>query len=603
MANEPNSFANSRIATYSALALVLFFGYFILDGSTWQGSAQLHTLMELGSTLVALIVGVLALVRFYAKKSDLFLFIGTGFLGTAFLDGYHAVVTSTFFADFLPSGLPSLIPWSWVASRLFLSVFLWVSVLVWRQDAQIAGSRVVSEVTLYIVTAVATLGSFVFFVFAPLPRAYYPDLLFHRPEEFLPAFFFLLTLIGYLRKGHWKHDIFEHWLVISLIVNLFGQLMYMSFSSQLFDAMFDVAHLFKMVSYCLVLTGLLAAMYQLFVRAEQSAKERSQHFEELRRLSEERERLFADTKKNSDERGSLLVEKDRLLAQAGLDACEREKLYDAVRDAVGKLATTSHEIMASVTQQAASAQQQAVAVSQTVSTVEELTRSFEQASETARTVANSAKRADEVSGSGRAAITDSRSAMEQVREQTEGTAENILLLAERAQAIGEIISTVNEIADQTNLLALNAAIEASRAGEHGGGFAVVASEVKALAEQSKKATEQIRQILGEIQKATNMSVISTEEGAKGATKATIVVKNAEETISELSQTISEAARSASQIVAAAGQQSTGMTQILESMRQIEVAARQTLASAKQSEQSTAELNELGQRLGRLIEGK
>lgn len=272
IANERNSFAESRGATYGVLALVLFFGYFMLRGSTWQGSAQFHTLMELGSTLVALFVGVLALVRFYAKKSDLFLFVGTGFLGTAFLDGYHAVVTSTFFADFLPSGLPSLIPWSWVASRLFLSVFLWVSILVWRPGAGMEGSRVVGEITLYIVAAVATLGSFVFFVFAPLPRAYYPELLFHRPEELLPAFFFLLTLIGYLRKGHWKHDVFEHWLVISLIVNLLGQFMYMSFSSQLFDPMFDVAHLFKLVSYCLVLTGLLAGMYQLFVRAEQSGR-------------------------------------------------------------------------------------------------------------------------------------------------------------------------------------------------------------------------------------------------------------------------------------------------------------------------------------------
>src|SRR5207253_4904915 len=94
-------------------------------------------------------------------------------------------------------------------------------------------------------------------------------------------------------------------------------------------------------------------------------------------------------------------------------------------------------------------------------------------------------------------------AMKKVKQQVEATAETILALAENAQAIGEVIATVNDIAEQTNLLALNAAIEASRAGEHGKGFAVVATEVKALANQSKKATMQVRQILGEIQKATN----------------------------------------------------------------------------------------------------
>src|SRR5436309_9556961 len=109
--------------------------------------------------------------------------------------------------------------------------------------------------------------------------------------------------------------------------------------------------------------------------------------------------------------------------------------------------------------------------------------------------------------------------MEWVKEKVEATAENILTLAEQAQAIGNIIAAVNDIAEQTNLLALNAAIEASRAGEHGKGFTVVAGEVKALADQSKKATGQVRQILGEIQKATNTAVLSTEAVTKGVAAA------------------------------------------------------------------------------------
>src|SRR5260370_4878065 len=105
--------------------------------------------------------------------------------------------------------------------------------------------------------------------------------------------------------------------------------------------------------------------------------------------------------------------------------------------------------------------------------------------------------------------------MEAIREQAEAVAENIVSLSERTQAIGEIISTVNDLAEQTNLLALNAAIEAARAGEHGRGFAVVAGEGKGLAEESKKATAQVRQILGEIQNANNAALAVSPAAAQG----------------------------------------------------------------------------------------
>lgn len=79
-------------------------------------------------------------------------------------------------------------------------------------------------------------------------------------------------------------------------------------------------------------------------------------------------------------------------------------------------------------------------------------------------------------------------------------------LAKAAQRIGDVVEFINTIASQTNLLALNATIEAARAGEAGRGFAVVASEVKALAEQTAKATGEIGQQILSIQEATKESV-------------------------------------------------------------------------------------------------
>lgn len=122
-------------------------------------------------------------------------------------------------------------------------------------------------------------------------------------------------------------------------------------------------------------------------------------------------------------------------------------------------------------------------------------------------------------------------------------------LAETAQRIGAVIELINTIAGQTNLLALNATIEAARAGEAGRGFAVVASEVKALAEQTAKATDEISQQILAIQTATKQSVGSIQEiGATIASVneiATAVAAAVEEqgmATAEIARNIQEAAR-------------------------------------------------------------
>ena len=196
----------------------------------------------------------------------------------------------------------------------------------------------------------------------------------------------------------------------------------------------------------------------------------------------------------------------------------------------------------------------------------------------------------------------SKLVMADVKVRTESIANNILSLAEQAQAIGEIITVVTDVADQTNILALNAAIEASRAGEHGKGFAVVAAEVKSLAEQSKKATVQVRQILSDIQRATNSAVIATEQGAKTVDEALRTVHQADDSIRTLAAIVAEAAQSATQISASVNQQSIGIAQIRRAMHDINETTGQSLASTRQAEQAARDLDGLGHRLRRLLRG-
>lgn len=279
---------------------------------------------------------------------------------------------------------------------------------------------------------------------------------------------------------------------------------------------------------------------------------------------------------------------------------QRTALLDNIREAVSQVTSSASQIVANTQQQATGIQEQAAAVSQTVATIDEVTQTADQAAQRARAAGEAAQRNLEIGKAGRKAIEESITAKKRVQEQVESTAENILALAEQAQAIGEIIATVNDIAEQTNLLALNAAIEASRAGEYGRGFSVVAAEVKLLAEQSKKATVQVRQILGEIQKATNKAVLSTEEVTKGVATALKLGSQGGETLAVLTEGLVQTAQTAAQIMASAGQQATGMAQINQAMKNIDLVTKQNLTGTSDMEQAAQKLNELGARFSKLL---
>jgi methyl-accepting chemotaxis protein len=255
------------------------------------------------------------------------------------------------------------------------------------------------------------------------------------------------------------------------------------------------------------------------------------------------------------------------------------RLADAFEGAVG-------EIVETVSSAATELEAAARTLTTTAERSQELAGAVAAASEEASTnVQSVASASEEMSSSvneiSRQVQESSRVANHAV-EQAQKTNDRVGELSKAAARIGDVVELINTIAGQTNLLALNATIEAARAGEAGRGFAVVASEVKALAEQTAKATGEISQQIGGIQAATQESVGAIREigdtiGRMSEISSTIAaaVEQQGAATQEISRNIQHASAGTSQVSAniadvqrGAGETGSASAQVLSSAQSL-----------------------------------
>jgi methyl-accepting chemotaxis protein len=178
---------------------------------------------------------------------------------------------------------------------------------------------------------------------------------------------------------------------------------------------------------------------------------------------------------------------------------------------------------------------------------------------------------------------------------TERTNRAIQSLHEAAEHIGSVVGLISKIAAQTNLLALNASIEAARAGEAGKGFAVVASEVKALANQTSRATEEISRQIGAIQDATKGSVTEISSIARSINDLTMVS-------SSIASAVEQQGTSARQIAVSIKTAAGNTAKASDEIRSVERATSQSKTLIGEIAGWTAELSAVASDLDAKVSG-
>lgn len=285
---------------------------------------------------------------------------------------------------------------------------------------------------------------------------------------------------------------------------------------------------------------------------------------------------------------------------AGVGWFLSRSISNTLNETVSALSATSSEIASTIEQHERTAMHQSAAVNETTTTMDELDASFNQTADMVKTAADTARQAVSVADDGIKTVQQTLDGMVSLKDKVGTIAEQILSLSEQTSQIGTITNLVSDLANQTNMLALNAAVEAARAGEHGKGFAVVAAEIRKLADESKKSAERINALVEDIQKATNSTVMATEEGTRTVDQGIKLAQKTVEAFNVVTGSSNTASDAAQQTLLSVPQQVTAVRQVLTSMDSLNKGAKETADGLSQTRVSVENLREAALKLRRMI---
>jgi methyl-accepting chemotaxis protein len=291
------------------------------------------------------------------------------------------------------------------------------------------------------------------------------------------------------------------------------------------------------------------------------------------------------TVKTKDEFGELSAWVNSLVAKLQSVMTEIDQASNEVAESAGtnvRLATDSKRLMSAQNERTTEV---ASSMSEMVATVDQVAKSSE-------VILHQIQSVDQRASQNRAQMDANIAKIEHLLEQIEESTAVVNQLDEHSKSIDRILDVIQEIAEQTNLLALNAAIEAARAGEQGRGFAVVADEVRTLATRTHSSTEEIQQVIVQLQQGVTKTVGSMETSRKSANASVDEARSVGLSLTELQSSMAEIRDLSTQIATAAEEQSAVAQEIKQNVLEISEMSEQAALGSDQSEKDSEGLSKL-----------
>jgi methyl-accepting chemotaxis protein len=289
--------------------------------------------------------------------------------------------------------------------------------------------------------------------------------------------------------------------------------------------------------------------------------------------------------------GEIMSQNSRLIGAIQKAVREIDNMAAQYVEGSRQVAVTAQQLTTGAEQIAKGATDQANAAQNTTNLMDQMATRVKTAAQAAEQAAIRAQEDSKSADEGLGATKEAQARMNEINASSARSAQVVQGLADRSREIGHTTIVIAGIADQTNLLALNAAIEAARAGEHGRGFAVVAEEVRKLAEESKKAADQIAKLNEEIQNESSAAVGAIDENA-AKSQAGVDVMNTKvlTTLERVYQTAKQAETAAEQTTLRTKEQLELANQVSNAMSSIAAASEEASATTEEFSSSIEEIN-------------
>ncbi|ETI62294.1 methyl-accepting chemotaxis protein [Marinomonas profundimaris] len=236
------------------------------------------------------------------------------------------------------------------------------------------------------------------------------------------------------------------------------------------------------------------------------------------------------------------------------------------------------------------------------SAIHEVEASVREVSGNAAQAADTANVVEREVSSGLNVVSSAKKTVENLAKESEKTATIVGELAKNSEQIGGILEVIRNISEQTNLLALNAAIESARAGEQGRGFAVVADEVRNLAKRTAQSTDEIQEMINQLQSESRKALIASKSGQEIANDGVESMQIAEQSLNSIAQQVNTMNKINQQVALATEQQLLAIEDVAQNVTGIQNSVETSVTTANSLSDNSKALRTLSSTLDTLVAG-